>query len=81
MELHDPIELIQRNLGEWETPYVELDIFGTGDAQRIVKTVDAFCRAHLGSRFAGYLFPQGECGQHARCTVDGRIDIMEKDND
>lgn len=47
MELHDPIELLQRSLDEWETPYVELDIFGTGGAQRIVKTVNVFCQALL----------------------------------
>src|SRR5262245_34426269 len=71
--LHDPVALIQKNLDEWGTPYVELDIFATDDARRIVEIVDAFCLEQLGSRLTGYLFYYASVGStHGVQLDDGR---------
>ena len=77
-KLQDPAALIQRNLDEWETPCVELDIFGTGSAGRIAEIVDAFCREHLGSRLAGYLFCTTSVGStHGVHLEDGREVVIK----
>lgn len=76
--IHDPASVIRKNLNRWETPYVELDIFGTGSAGRIAEIVDAFCRKHLGSRLAGYLFQTSSAGStHGVHLEDGR-DVVIK---
>jgi len=76
--LHDPVDLIQRNLDEWGMPYVELDIFATDDARRIVELVDAFCLEHLGSRVTGYLFYYASVGStHGLRLRDGREVVVK----
>jgi hypothetical protein len=40
----DPVQTIRTEIETWESPFVELDCFGTDDAQRIVEIVTEFCR-------------------------------------
>jgi len=47
--VHDPIEILQKEIATWDAPYVELDCFGTDNAERIADTMDEFCRDRLGS--------------------------------
>lgn len=54
--LLDPIETTRAHLASWDTPFVDLDTFGTADPEAIVSLVDAFCREHLASGIAGHLF-------------------------
>jgi hypothetical protein len=54
-ELLDPVDCIRRKVDDWETPYVDLDVFGTGDAASIACAAEAFCRERLGSGVNGYL--------------------------
>src|SRR4029077_10688568 len=53
--------------------FVELDCFGTDSAERIVQTMDEFCRVHLGSSLRGYLFYGSSVGStHGVKLEDGR---------
>lgn len=71
--VHDPVEILQKELRTWGTPFVELDCFGTDSAERIVETMDEFCRAHLGSGLRGYLFYGSSVGStHGVQLKDGR---------
>jgi hypothetical protein len=54
--VHDPVKTLRNEIETWDTPFVELDCFGTDDAERIVPTMYEFCRVHLGSSLRGYLF-------------------------
>jgi hypothetical protein len=47
--VHDPIETLQREIQTWDVPFIELDCFGTDNAERVAAIVNEFCRAHLGS--------------------------------
>jgi hypothetical protein len=49
-------------IGTWDTPFVELAIFETGDPVRIAEAVNAFCIAHLASTIAGILFYESSQG-------------------
>ena len=55
-EPRDPIETIQASIDAWETPFVDLDIFGTDQAGAIARMMDDFCLARLGSAIARSLF-------------------------
>jgi hypothetical protein len=52
--VHDPVEMIQKDLDTWDAPFVERDCFGTDNAERIVEVINEFCRAHLHSGVRGY---------------------------
>ncbi|OLC70229.1 MAG: hypothetical protein AUH87_05000 [Deltaproteobacteria bacterium 13_1_40CM_4_54_4] len=54
--VHDPVEILQREIQTWGTPFVELDCFGTDRAEQIVQMMDEFCRTYLHSKLRGYLF-------------------------
>lgn len=76
--LHDPVAMIQKDLDGWATPFVELDCFGTDNAERIAEMVEKFCRANLDSSIRGYFF----YGSSVGCTQglgleDGR-DVVVK---
>jgi hypothetical protein len=45
----DPVEAIRTEIQTWDSPFVELDCFGTDNAERVAAIVNEFCRAHLGS--------------------------------
>ena len=71
--IRDAAIVIQEDLDTWETPFVELDAFGTADAHRIAAKIDAFARERLGSGIAGYLFYAASVGStHGVELEDGR---------
>jgi hypothetical protein len=71
--LHNPLEILQKEIQTWESPFVELDCFGTARAERIAEMMDAFCRVHLGSGFRGYLFYGSSIGStHGVRLEDGQ---------
>lgn len=74
----DPVRVIQEQLDEWEVPFVELDVFGTRDAARIVEIVDAFARERLGSGVGGYLRYGSSVGStHCVELLDGRRVVIK----
>jgi hypothetical protein len=74
----DPVTVIQEELDTWETPFVELDAFGTADAGRIVATIDAFAREQLGAGVTGYLFYSASIGStHGIELEDGRRVVIK----
>ena len=76
--VHDPVELIQKDLDTWATPFVELDCFGTDSAERIAEMMNEFCRAHLGSSLRGYLFYRVSIGStHGVQLEDGREFVIK----
>jgi hypothetical protein len=75
---HDPVETLQREIQTWDSPFVELDCFGTDCAERIAEMMDKFCRAHLGRKLRGYLFYSSSVGStHGVQPEDGR-DVVIK---
>jgi len=71
--VHDPVEILQREIQTWGTPFVELDCFGTDRAEQIVQMMDEFCRTHLHSKLRGYLFYGSSVGSaHGVQLEDGR---------
>lgn len=76
--IYDPVEMLQKEIKTWDSPFVELDCFGTDSAERIANTMEEFCRAHLGSKLRGYLFYGASVGStHGVQLEDGR-DIVIK---
>ena len=72
-DIYDTVETLQRELQTWDTPFVELDCFGTDKAQRIAQMIDEFCQAHLGDKLRGYLFYGSSVGStHGVQLDDGR---------
>lgn len=72
------VEVIAAQLAEWETPFVELDVFGTADPERIAAAVDGFARAELGAGVAGYLFQAASIGSvHGVVLDDGRQVVLK----
>jgi hypothetical protein len=56
-------EVIATDLATWDTPpWVELAIYGTGDARAIAQELDAFCRRELDGRVARGLFHTASVG-------------------
>ena len=52
----DPVETIRKDIETWDSPFVELDCYGTDNAGQIATMIEEFCRHHLDSRVRGYLF-------------------------
>jgi hypothetical protein len=76
--VHDSVETLQKEIQTWKSPFVELDCFGTGNAERIAEMIDEFCRTHLGSGLRGYLFYGSSVGStHGIQLEDGR-DVVIK---
>ena len=76
--VHDPVKTLRNEIETWDTPFVELDCFGTDTAERIAETMDEFCRVHLGSSLRGYLFYGSSVGStHGVRLEDGR-DMLSK---
>ncbi|MBI2087394.1 MAG: hypothetical protein HYT78_01475 [Deltaproteobacteria bacterium] len=71
--VHDPVEILQKDIQTWGTPFVELDCFGTDSAERIVGLINEFCQSYLGSKLRGYLFYGSSVGStHGVQREDGR---------
>jgi hypothetical protein len=76
--LHDPVEIVQKEIATWTTPFVELDCFGTNSAQRIAQIMDEFCRSHLGTKIRGYrLFASSVGSTHGIQLEDGRNIVIK----
>jgi hypothetical protein len=76
--LRDPATVIREDLATWDTPFVELDVFGTDDAEQIASKVDEFARAQLHSGVAGYLFYSASVGStHGVQLDDGRCVVVK----
>jgi hypothetical protein len=76
--LHDPVEVLQKEIKTWGTPFVELDCFGTDSAERIAQMIDAFCRGNPGSGIRGYLFFGTSVGStHGVQLNDGREIVIK----
>jgi hypothetical protein len=76
--IYDPVDMFQKEIQTWDTPFVELDCFGTDCAERIAEIINEFCRAHLGSKLRGYLFYGSSVGStHGVQLEDGR-DVVIK---
>jgi hypothetical protein len=74
----DPIETIRTEIQTWDSPFVELDCFGTDNAARIVEMMNAFCQAHLGSIIRGYFFYRSSIGStHGVRLEDGREVVIK----
>jgi hypothetical protein len=74
----DPIETIRTEIQTWDSPFVELDCFGTDNAERIVEMINVFCQAHLGSGIRGYLFYRASVGSaHGIQLEDGRNVVIK----
>jgi hypothetical protein len=71
--VYDPVETIRKDIETWDTPFVELDCFGTDSAERIAEMTNEFCQIHLGSRLRGYFFYGASVGStHGVQLEDGR---------
>jgi hypothetical protein len=76
--VRDAVAVIAEQLAQWETPFVELDIFGTGDPERIFAAVDAFVRSTLHASIAGYLFQTTSISSvHGVGLDDGREVVVK----
>jgi hypothetical protein len=71
--VRDAVTVIAEHLATWDTPFVERDVFGTVDPERIAAAIDAFARAHLGASVVGYLFQIASISSvHGVVLDDGR---------
>jgi hypothetical protein len=76
--VHNAVETVQNEIRTWDSPFVELDCFGTDDAEQIVGMIDDLCRAHLASGIRGYFFYRATVGStHGVQLEDGR-DVVIK---
>ncbi len=72
-------QVIAADLRTWQTPpYVELAIYGTGDADAIAAEIDAFCRRELGGAVGRGLFHTASIGSVTAVElVDGRRVVVK----
>lgn len=70
--------VIESLIGEWETPFVELEIFESTDTLFIARLLDTFCRDHLGASIAEFLFYESSQGAVTGvCLEDGRRVVLK----
>ncbi|GHO42567.1 phosphotransferase [Ktedonospora formicarum] len=55
-------QVIERLIGAWETPFVELAIFESGNAYHIASLLVSYCEEHLGVSVAEFLFYESSQG-------------------
>jgi len=71
-------QVVAAHLAEWETPFVELAIFGHSDPARIAAALDDLCAEALGSRAAGALFYNSSIAAVAGLELcDGRRVVVK----
>jgi hypothetical protein len=71
-------EMIAADLATWETPHVELAIYGTSDARVIAAEVARFCRDELGGVVARGLFHTASIGAVTAVELrDGRRVVVK----
>lgn len=69
---------IAGHLAEWDTPYVELAIYGFADARAIAKEINDFCRREVGAPVADALFYQSSVGAVAGVSLDDGRQVVVK---
>jgi hypothetical protein len=74
----DPVETIRTEIETWDSPLVELDCFGTGNAERIAAIINEFCRAHLGSNIRGYFFYRASIGSTHGIQLENGREVVIK---
>jgi hypothetical protein len=55
-------DVIISSMTQWDTHFVEPDVFGTTDPHKIASLLDAFCQEKLGANVADYLFYESSIG-------------------
>jgi hypothetical protein len=69
---------VSRRFGEWGGAHVELAIYGVEDAGLIARTVDEFCRRHLGSGVHETLFYKSSVGAVTGVTLEDQRRVVVK---
>ncbi|HZU02880.1 MAG TPA: phosphotransferase, partial [Ktedonobacteraceae bacterium] len=70
--------IIERLIGEWETPFVEMEIFESADTLFIARLLDTFCQEHLGTPVAEFLFYESSQGAVTGVRLeDGRRVVLK----
>jgi len=70
--------VIAADLATWDTPWVELAIYETGDGRAIAEEIDAFCRRELGGGVARGLFHSASVGAVTGVELgDGRRVVVK----
>lgn len=78
MSIRRLTEVVATHLAEWQTPFVELAIFGHADPARIAAALDELCAGALGSRTAGALFYQSSIAAVVGLALrDGRRVVVK----
>jgi hypothetical protein len=76
--MRDAVAVIAEHLAAWETPFVELDIFGTADPSEILAAIDGFVRGTMRASIAGYLFQATSISSvHGVVLDDGREVVVK----
>jgi len=76
--VRDAVETVRNEIQTWDTPLVELDCFGTDDAEQIVRMIDELCRAHLASGIRGYFFYRASVGSTHGVQLEDSRDVVIK---
>lgn len=76
--IHAPVETVRQEIETWDTPFVELDCYGTDNADRIVSMIDELCQTHLGSGIRGYYFYRSSVGSTHAVKLQGGQDLFIK---
>ncbi|MEM9190472.1 MAG: phosphotransferase [Myxococcota bacterium] len=70
--------VVEEHLAEWETPYVEHDVFGTDVPEAIAAAIDEFCRRELGAPVVGCHFYGSSTGAVGGLVLaDGRAVVLK----
>src|SRR6266487_1423611 len=77
-DLAQPVRVIAQHLAEWESPYVDLAIFGTAEPVAIARAIDVFCREQMGAGVVEYLFCQSSIGSVHGVVLDGGGRVVVK---
>lgn len=76
--VRNPTETIRTEIETWDSPFIELDCFGTDNAGGIVEAVNEFCQTHLHGAIRNYLFYRASVGStHGIQLEDGRNVVIK----
>ena len=71
-------DVVAAHLAEWQTPFVELAIYGHAEPARIAAALDELCACALGSRAAWALFYRSSIAAVAGLELrDGRRVVVK----
>jgi hypothetical protein len=74
----DAVETIRKEIETWDTPFVELDCYGTDNAEQIVRMIGELCQTHLGSGIRGYYFYRSSVGSTHGIQLENGRDLFIK---